>query len=83
VSSCKEIVDLAFDYLQRELDPEVSRRLDQHLERCPSCINFLRTYECVPSLTREMLSERMPDSLRRSLHDFLRESIVPRNSSDA
>ena len=73
--SCKEIVDLAFDYLLRELDPKRSRRLEKHLERCPSCINFLRTYARVPALTRDILCSQMPDDLKSSLSEFLKSEL--------
>jgi anti-sigma factor RsiW len=76
VTSCKEIVDLAFDYIQHELDPERTRRLDRHLERCPSCINFIRTYEYVPNLTRELLHREMPASLKESLREYLRQELA-------
>jgi anti-sigma factor RsiW len=69
------VVDLALEYLRKELAPEDSRRLDQHLERCPSCINFIRTYEAVPNVTRELLQERMPEAMKSSLMEYLRQQL--------
>lgn len=60
------------DYLRHELEPEEENRLESHLKHCPSCINFMRTYEYVPNLSRDLLQKQMPETVKQSLMQFLR-----------
>jgi anti-sigma factor RsiW len=34
---CIEVVELVSDYLDGELDPELRRRVEEHLALCPPC----------------------------------------------
>src|SRR6267154_4384265 len=43
--SCEELDHLIDPYLDRELDPGESLRLEQHLSDCPACRSFLQ--ECL------------------------------------
>jgi len=43
--SCEELDHLIDPYLDRELDPSESLRLEQHLSDCPACRSFLQ--ECL------------------------------------
>ena len=35
MTCCKECVDLLYDYLEGELDPESTARLEEHFADCP------------------------------------------------
>lgn len=71
MSSCKDVVDLALEYIRDELPVAEKAALDSHLSHCPSCINFMKTYEFVPNLTKSALSRQMPESVKSSLLQFL------------
>lgn len=72
---CRDVVDLALEYIRQELPEEQSNRLERHLSRCPSCINFIRTYEAVPSVSKEALRKVMPASVKDSLMKFLHAEL--------
>lgn len=72
---CKDVAELALDYIRRELEPSVEQRLERHLAHCPSCINFIRTYEYVPNVSREVLTRQMPESVKSSLRQFLQREL--------
>ncbi len=71
--TCKESVDLLLDFLDGAMPEEEARRLEEHLEACPPCIDFLRTYKATPGLCRRALSRQMPQALADRLTDFLRQ----------
>ena len=73
--SCKELVDLMADYLEGQLDPEVSRDVDQHLTDCPLCLSFLKTYRATTHLIREVACKEIPPELGERLERFLRERL--------
>jgi len=75
VISCKDIADTILDYLEDELDPERRARLEVHLNRCPPCINFLKTYQKVTTVSRKVLKDKAPPALFGRVMDFLREEL--------
>ncbi len=73
---CKECLDLLFDYLEGNLDDETSSSLDEHLQDCPPCINFLRTYKKTTVICRESLGKNdIPDVVQMKLKEFLDKNI--------
>ncbi|HZY31037.1 MAG TPA: zf-HC2 domain-containing protein [Candidatus Methylomirabilis sp.] len=73
--TCREQVDLLADYLDGALDPGVTGALEQHLDGCPSCLNFIKTYKATTVLVREIPCEEMPEELMNRLTSFLKAKI--------
>lgn len=61
--SCQDLSDLLLDYLASELDDELRRAVDQHLNACPSCFAFCHTYRMTISLSRKLTYQPVPPSL--------------------
>ena len=74
-TTCREIFDLLSDYVDGELAPDMRSLLMNHLEECPPCVRFLRTFEKTRALCRESLMLEMPDELRTRLRAFLKDRI--------
>ena len=72
---CREVFDLLSDYVDGELDPATRESLARHLEACPPCESFLKTFEKTRALCRDSLMVRMPEELRERLRSFLRDKI--------
>lgn len=73
--TCQELVDLLVDYLDGALDPETTRALEQHLEGCTTCLNFIKTYKATSAWVREIAYEEMPEELKGRLASFLKAKI--------
>jgi anti-sigma factor RsiW len=43
--SCREFADFLMAYLDDELPGDQRVAFEDHIEECPSCVQFLRTYE--------------------------------------
>jgi anti-sigma factor (TIGR02949 family) len=71
--NCKESVELLRAFLDGEMPDEEAAQLEQHLEACPPCVEFLRTYRATPILCKRALSKQMPKELADKLTDFLRQ----------
>ena len=41
---CQEIVEFLMDYLDGELPEHVKACFDMHLQMCPPCVEYLKTY---------------------------------------
>jgi anti-sigma factor RsiW len=72
VARCRECVDLLVDYLEGDLPPERARALEIHLELCPACVRFLRTYQGTVDVARRLPLGEIPPELTERLIDFLR-----------
>lgn len=73
---CKECLDLLYDYLDGDLDPEASKELDEHFKDCPPCISFLNTYKSTSELCRETLGNiDIPEAVQARLLEYLKEHI--------
>lgn len=80
VARCQECVDLLVDYLEGDLSPERARALEIHLELCPPCWAFLRTYKGTVDVARTLPVDEIPPELTRRLIDFLhreKEGTLP------
>ena len=43
--TCKDFVGFLADYLEDSLSAEQRRVFDAHLEACPACVTYLKTYQ--------------------------------------
>lgn len=43
--TCEEVITFLLEYLTRELDEEEETEFERHLEICPSCVAYLKTYK--------------------------------------
>jgi anti-sigma factor RsiW len=73
IARCQECIDLLVDYLEGELSSERTRALDIHLELCPSCVSFVKTYKGTVDVARKLPLENIPPELTQRLLDFLRQ----------
>lgn len=68
---CQECIDLLVDYLEGDLPPERARALDIHLELCPPCVAFVRTYKGTVDVARNLPVDEIPPELTQRLLEFL------------
>jgi hypothetical protein len=61
------------------LHPETARALEQHLEGCPECLNFNKTYKATNTRVREITYEEMPEELNTRLASFLKAKLRREN----
>lgn len=73
--NCKESINLLVDFLDGSMDPEEEKALISHLEQCPPCVDFVKTYRATPDLCKRALAKTMPPELSAKLTDFLRNKI--------
>lgn len=53
--NCRELIDFLADYLGGEL-PEAERvEFEKHVEACPPCLDYMKTYQKTICLCREAM----------------------------
>ena len=70
--TCKQSIDLLREYLDGELPEGEATALREHLEACPPCLEFMRSYQATPTLCKAALARQMPQQLAAKLTEFLR-----------
>lgn len=62
--TCEEMLRRLDDYLDRELSPDETRRVEEHLKECEACIREFGFEASVVRAVREKLRDvEVPDSL--------------------
>jgi len=74
--TCEQVTALLLDYVAGALDPTTTLVLEQHLQNCPDCVAFLRTYRESIRFTRTLRYEDIPGELQDLVHVFLRQKIT-------
>lgn len=71
LTRCQDCLELLVDYLEGELPPERARALELHLDMCPPCVRFVRTYKGTVDVARTLPVEEIPPELTQRLLEFL------------
>jgi len=71
--TCEEVVNVLSDYLEGTLDPELAAIITRHLQDCPDCDAFMRTYAATVRMTGELTTEEIPEALRQRVRYALEE----------
>jgi anti-sigma factor (TIGR02949 family) len=73
IASCREVVDLVTEYLDRGLDPASRRAFERHVVICPPCRGFLAQMRQTGLVARADRDDLVPEALRERLVDAFRD----------
>jgi len=65
--TCRELIDFIGRYRDNELTPDQRSEFERHLSVCPSCVNYLKTYERTILLAQASADDPTPDDVPESL----------------
>jgi anti-sigma factor RsiW len=74
--SCGRTKKLLYEFVEGDLNPETSRKLEKHIGDCPPCLEYVKSYRRTIELTHcHCLPEKpMPDALKQKLHEFIEQN---------
>lgn len=71
--NCRELVERITDYLEEQLPPDDTRRLEQHLAECPHCGVYLEQMRAIVRTIGKLEEEHVhPEARQRLLEIFRR-----------
>ncbi len=73
---CSDCVDLLADYVDGALPPDKAKLLEWHIEGCPPCVAFVKTYKGTVDAARRLRQTTLPPELRDRLIAFLHRPDV-------
>ena len=71
---CAKVKELLSEYLDEELQVEVLRELNEHIEKCPDCHLNVDSVRKVIRLYREATETECPVDIRIRLEDVIRRA---------
>ena len=75
---CAKYFKRISEYLDGELDEQISRKIDRHLQDCPECQDCIDSLRISIQLCKEAGKEEMPADVRERLRSMLRDCISHR-----
>lgn len=76
--TCKQATALIAEYLAGALAPETTSLFEHHLDLCPDCVAFLKTYKKTIKLTQSLLRSDIFPELRPSKRQALHKTFAGR-----
>ncbi|GAB5518710.1 MAG: hypothetical protein RhofKO_09610 [Rhodothermales bacterium] len=74
--SCEEVNAFIAEYLDQQLDPELSADFEKHIAKCDCCRNFLQQYQATLALVARTAEEpALPAELVDETLAFLQQRI--------
>ena len=70
--TCREVVELITDYLEDALPSDDRRRVEEHLEACPDCPNYVEQMRETIRLTGMLTEEQIPQEQKAKLLEAFR-----------
>lgn len=65
--TCQQLIDFIMSYLDNELPDDQRAEFDRHMAACPSCVDYLETYEKTVLLTKAATDDPVPAEVPESL----------------
>ena len=71
--TCREVVELATEYVEGELTADQATAFEVHLNFCEGCTTFLDQIRETAASARRLSEEQVPEELRAKLIDAFRD----------
>ena len=71
--TCRELIEFLMDYLDGSLSMERRAEVDRHLAVCPSCVEYMRSYQEAVKMAKSVMSasdevaDGVPEELVRAV----------------
>jgi anti-sigma factor RsiW len=52
--TCRDFVEFMMDYVSGALPEDVARQFETHIELCPPCVDFLKSYRTTVEMGRSL-----------------------------
>ena len=72
--TCQQLIDFLMSYLDGELPADQRAEFDRNMAACPSCVDYLKTYETTVNLAKTCTNDALPDEVPESLVQAILEA---------
>ncbi len=71
IPTCEQVFEHLGEWCEGELAAHAEEPYEEHLELCPPCASFARTYRALPRVVTSALEAKMPQDAKARLHRVL------------
>jgi len=72
--TCQQLIDFIMSYMDDELPQDQRAEFDRHMAACPSCVDYLKTYEKTLLLAKSCADDLVPEAIPESLVQAILEA---------
>jgi anti-sigma factor (TIGR02949 family) len=72
--TCQQLIDFIMSYLENELPEGQRTEFERHMAVCPSCVDYLKTYEKTILLAKTCADDPVPEEVPESLVQAILEA---------
>ena len=72
---CRQVIDKISEYIDGELDPELTRELERHLAHCEDCRIVVDTANQTVKIFNDTEPAALPDDVRERLNGMFAEKF--------
>jgi Putative zinc-finger len=65
--TCNQVVELATDYVEHALPPELVEPFEMHLNFCDGCLNFIEQIRTTARLGSRLAEDEIPEDTKAQL----------------
>lgn len=69
---CRKAAEQLFEYIDRELDEEKRREVENHIELCRACFNTAEFQQLLRTHLREATEHACPEKVRKRIEDLIK-----------
>ena len=74
--NCKDIIEKISEYIDEELDTCMCEEIKEHIDNCPSCDSFFKSFTNNIELCKYLLKVDVPEDTRTRLRERLKEEYI-------
>ncbi len=76
MKTCQDTAALLTEYVEEQLPPDDATALKSHIDGCPACEAFLKSFKTASEATKHVLMRQIPRDFDARLQDFLKQRIA-------
>jgi anti-sigma factor RsiW len=73
--TCRDLVDLLYDFVSGELAPERRQEIERHLRDCPPCLAYCETYRITIRVANRLPCPPPPHEVMARLRTAVQASL--------
>ena len=67
-STCEELIENLFEYVDNELDEKMYERFQTHIHRCGYCKDYAEAEKHIRAILRKKCCDKAPNELKDKIH---------------
>lgn len=79
--TCKECIDFIDAYIDGTLDPDLRAEFESHLDKCPPCVDYVKSYERTVKNCNELRGDE-PTPCCKIPEDLIKAILASKKEAD-